>query len=198
MTVYSYAISDGSDIAHGTGTISVSAAATAVVGVGTSFTTQLAVRDVIVSAGQLLSVAAIADNTHLTLAIAAGAAISGQAFDYVHPVNVESLSTTSLSAPKHSYQPYFEAIELANGHRRGLGKPVAKWRWGFLTRAQRDRLRSFCPSMSANVYIVTRINESADAYATFYGVMRWPEGDEDKDAGRRLNFEVEFRNLTQL
>lgn len=196
MTVYQYGIADGSSIAHGTGTLSVSGASKNVTGSGTAFTTELSVHAVIVCAGQTLSVASITDNDHLVLHLAAGAAISTQSFDYFPVTNVESLSTTPLKAPKSTYRPYFEAVALANGQARGFGRPIAVWRWGFLTRAQRDRIRLFCTCKSASVYISTRTNE-ADAYSVFSGVMLWPD-DEDKQAGRRLNFEIEFRNLVEL
>jgi hypothetical protein len=196
MTRYSYSICDPTTAAHGTGTISVGAASKAVTGVTTSFTTQLVVGDVIISDGQTLAVAAIADNTHLTLQSNTVGAISGAAFDYATLVNLESLSTP-VYPPKSTYRPYTEAVTLASGKLRGLGRPVALWQWGFITRAMRDKLRTYCTGKSAAVYIRTRTNESSDAYSTFSAVMMWPD-DEDKQTGRRVNFAVDFKNIVTL
>src|SRR5512139_3417785 len=196
MTKYLYKINTSAAQAHGSGTIAANDASTAVTGTTTAFTTELVVGDVlVVDDGQILSVAAITDNTHLTLAVATTAAISGATFDYIPLINLESLSP-AVYPPKSTYRPYYEAVQLANGKARGLGRPIATWRWGFLTLAMRDKLRGYCTSKSADVYIRTRINES-DAYGTFSAVMIWPD-DEEKQAGRRLNFTIEFRNLVQL
>ena len=59
------------------GTVTVTAGSTAVVGTGTLFTTNLHPRDVVRVGDQLVTVAWIADDTHLTLAAAAVASVSG-------------------------------------------------------------------------------------------------------------------------
>lgn len=107
-------------------------------------------------------------------------------------VNVESL-TVPLPAPKGIFQDYTEVIELGDGTVRGVGFPAAVWRWGFLTQAQRDQLRTFCTGASNEVYIKTRTNDSADSYGLYTAVMVWPT--EEKDAQRRLDFAVLFRHL---
>ncbi len=198
MAQYNYKLKLMSAAAsNGTGTISVGAAGTAVTGSGTAFLTQLAVGDVIISEGQTLAVASIANDTGLTLQSAVGAAISGAAFTYYSLVNVETFDTTRILAPKSTYRPYTEAVQLANGKLRGLGRPIAEWQWGFITRTFRDAIRVYCVAKSDAVYVRTRINESADAYKTFTGTIVWPD-DEDKQTGRRVNFKIEFKNLVQL
>jgi hypothetical protein len=85
-------------------------------------------------------------------------------------------------------------IVLGNGANRGVGLPVAIWHWGYLTRAQRDLLRAFCTGASATIFIETRTNDTVDVFDQFTTMMIWPL-EENKDAGRRIDFVIEFRNL---
>ena len=110
--------------------------------------------------------------------------------------NLESLSP-AVRPPKSSYKPYSQPIELGNGTVRGAGWATAAWTWNAITRAERDKLRSFCSGASAEVYIRTRTNESTDNYKYFSAVMVWP-ADEAKDADLRLNFVIEFRRLVEV
>lgn len=196
MPAYGYMIAATTATA-GTGTLTVSGggADTTVEGAGTTFTTELAIGSVILCAGQVWSVASITDGDSLVINLPATAAVAGGAFTFVKLINVESL-TTPVYAPKSTYRPYTEGIELANGRARGFGRPITSWRWGFITSAMRTQLRTFCSNKSNDVYIRTRTNE-ADAYSVFSAVMLWPD-DEEKQAGRRLNFEIAFRNLVAL
>ena len=73
----------------GTGTITASTSSATVTGVGTSFTTELAVGSTIYNSQDVIigSVSAIASDTSLTLASNAGIAVTGSAFQYVSPIN---------------------------------------------------------------------------------------------------------------
>lgn len=195
MTVtpqYQYMIGTYNDSASRTGTISVTQGDTAVTGSGTSFTTELAVYDVIYCAGQMLFVKTITNNTALVLQVAASATITNQAFTYKRMTNVETMA--SGVAPKHYYRPYVSLAPLGNGLTRGLGKPVAEWRYVFVAQALRNALRAFCTSTSATVLIRTRVNDNSDEYDNFLADMFWPD-EADKQAGRRLNFTLQFKNL---
>lgn len=112
------------------------------------------------------------------------------------PTNVESL-TTPLTAPKSTFHPYSQMIPLGDGTVRGSGWPTAEWRWGFLSRAQRDQLRQFCTGASAAVEIRTKTMDSADSYKYFHAVMVWPVESEERDAGRRIDFVVRFQKLVE-
>lgn len=111
---------------------------------------------------------------------------------YVGMTNVEDLATP-LSAPKSTFLPYSQLLNLGEGTVRGSGWATATWRFGFLTQSQRNQLRTFCTSASASVYIKTRKNDTSDAYEVYTAVMIWPE--ENKDAGKRLDFVLAFQNL---
>jgi hypothetical protein len=74
----------------GTGTITASTSSTTVTGVGTAFTTELAVGSALYSSEDVLigSVSSIASNTSLTLTANSGVAIAaGSTFQYVAPIN---------------------------------------------------------------------------------------------------------------
>lgn len=108
--------------------------------------------------------------------------------------NVESL-TVPLPPPRSTYTPYSEQIDLGDGTIRGAGWAQASWNWGFLTQAQRDQLRTFCPGASASVYISTRTTDSADVYDDFTAVMIWPQAEERDSKQVRPDFTVQFRKL---
>lgn len=107
--------------------------------------------------------------------------------------NIESLATP-VTPPRWFYRPDVERKKLANGLVRALGLPTAEWRWGVITRAERDILRTYCTSASTHVYIRTKTANSSDAYANFLAVMIWPE-EEEVDATRRLDFVIRFEHL---
>ena len=193
MTIYGYRIAVPLYTA-GTGTIS--ATTTALTGSGTNFDPELAEGTIIhaTASGQTLVVASRADDTNAVLVTAPVTPLSGAAFTYTPMVNVETLG---LEPPKSAFLPWLESVNLGNGRARGAGRPKALWTWGFTTRAQRDILRAFCTGKSAAVFIRTRKNDTADAYVTYSGVLIWPDS-EERDAGRRINFSIEFRGLIAL
>jgi len=59
--------------------------------------------------------------------------------------------------PDVSYLPYQEAIELANGQKRGMALPSAVWVLT-VTGTQKYILRQICPGASVNVYVETLKN----------------------------------------
>ncbi len=115
--------------------------------------------------------------------------------NYGGMTNVEELATP-LPAPKSTFRPYSQRRNLGDGTVRGLGWVIATWRFGILKPALRDQLRTFCAGASAEVYIKTRKNNTLDAYQVYTAVMIWPE-EEEKRAGRRMDFVIEFRNLVE-
>jgi hypothetical protein len=193
MTIYGYRIAVPLYTA-GTGTIS--ATTTALTGSGTNFDPQTPEGTIIhaTASGQTLIIASVTDDTNAVLVTAPVTPISGAAFTYTPMVNLETLG---LRPPKSSFLPWLESVDLGNGRARGAGRPKALWTWGFITRAHRDILRAFCTGKSAAVFIRTRKNDTADAYATYSAIMLWPDG-EERDAGRRISFSVEFRGLVAL
>ena len=114
---------------------------------------------------------------------------------YVGMVNVEELPVP-LPPPASTYRRYALQIDLGDDMARGFGLPAASWRWQVLTLAQRDQLKTFCSSASAQVFIQTKKRDSTEVYDEFTAVMIWPE-EEEAQAGRVLDFVIEFRSLVE-
>lgn len=76
-----------------------------------------------------------------------------------------------------------------------MGYPVATWRWGFISNAQRDMLRTFCPDVTETVYIRTYTKENSDETNLYEAIMTWPVLEEEVDASRRIDFTIEFSHL---
>jgi len=109
--------------------------------------------------------------------------------------NIEQL-TTPLPEPKSAFLPYARTISLGSGGTRGIGNPVAVWTFPILSIAQYNQLKTFCPNASADIFIVTKIDD--DTYATFSGMMIWPNEPQDRWYGERKNFSVQFRQLIEI
>lgn len=103
--------------------------------------------------------------------------------------------TTPVTPPKSIFRPFSLQIPLGDGTVRGAGWATAIWHWDVLSRAERDMLRTFCTGQSASVWIQTRTMDTADSYAVYSAVMVWPIVSEERDTGRRMRFDIEFRKL---
>jgi hypothetical protein len=104
--------------------------------------------------------------------------------------------TTPLPDMKSSYLPYGRTVSLGNGGTRGLGAPIAAWTFPILEIDQYNQLKSFCPSASSDVYIVTKLDD--DTFATFSAKMIVPNEPQDRFYGQRKNYTVTFRNLVLI
>ena len=115
-------------------------------------------------------------------------------------VNLENLEdlTTEVYPPKSTFQEFSQPVLLGDGTVRGAGWITGEWRWGFLTQAQRNQLRTFCTGASNAVFIRTHENDNSDEYTYFSGTLVWPTGNEEKDAGFRLDLVARFQNLTEV
>lgn len=114
-------------------------------------------------------------------------------------VTLESLGITK---PFPSYKTGSTVITLGDNSSRIIGSPQVIWHWGFVTQAQRDALRLFCPGASAQVYLITPTTENIDsvpnAPQAFRAQMIWPAptNPENPQSGRRLEFNILFRQLS--
>lgn len=198
MAVYDYEVGT---IATATGTATINGT-TAVVGSSTLFTTQLAVGYLIFVADEWRVVSVITDNTHLTVSAAFAGSSGGNVIQYVNMKNLADLSTR-VTYPKYTFSPYSDERELGNGQPRGLGSPIAEWRWQLLkilgqnAYTQRDLLRTFVTTAAASIYIRTRVNDNAQEYRYFNVNAIWPQA-EDRDAGRTLDFVMRFNAMEEL
>jgi len=111
--------------------------------------------------------------------------------------NLHALATP-ISYPRSLPAPYSDVINLGDNSTRGIGAPIVIWHWDKINQTERDFLRTFCPGASAAVFIRTRMLETADSYANYSAVMVWPSMREERDATRRLDFDIEFRELVAV
>ncbi len=192
--LYDFRISDGLAPVSGVGECDVvTGYLTMLVGSLSDFGNECHVGDLVVANGQTREIAAIADSSHLTVRTAFAAPFSLTTYQIIVLVNVESLATP-LPAPKAPFEPYMVAYETGDAGKRGYGQPTCTWHFGFLTNAQRDMLRTYCPGASATIYIRTMTNESSDAYQTYTAKMLWPDK-EPRDFHHRVPFDLIFRDL---
>jgi len=111
---------------------------------------------------------------------------------------VTSGSSTPVSYPKSTFQPYSDEQPLVSGLVRGVGYPVATWIWSVMTQQERDAMRQYCPGKSASVYIKTKTMDSADSYHTYSAIMVWPTQDEERDSQRRLQLKIIFKTMVLI
>ena len=115
-----------------------------------------------------------------------------------------TLDSLGIPMPHPIPQPAVSRAKLGNNAGRLLGAPTVQWQWGFVNQAPRDALRAFCPGASAQVYLITPMNETVagipNASARFLAQMWWPAPDvpEDSNAGRRLQFTILFKQLISV
>ena len=195
MPLYSYEIGTEFD---GTGTASTSSGSTTITGSGAAFESEFAVGYLITVAGETRVIASITnDNLMVSTQNFTTGSGGAQSYTGANMVNLESLATP-LDPPRSLFVDYSRVIPLGDGTLRGAGWPTGEWRWGFMSQAQRNQLRTFCTGASAAVYIRTRENDTSDAYQYYTATMIWPPDGEEKAHGKRLDFVAAFQNMTEL
>jgi len=109
-------------------------------------------------------------------------------------VNVESL-TVPVTPPQGTFSPYSNVVKLDDGSNRGVGAPLASWKWAVIPQTQRDQLRLFCIGASSTVFIRTYTKDDAHTSRIYQAKMNWPVLEEEYAATRRLNFEIKFTDM---
>jgi hypothetical protein len=107
--------------------------------------------------------------------------------------------------PDWSFAPYSTSVRLGNGQQKGMGFPIARWRWNGMDMTNRELLRNFVGSdLSATVYIQTATNETEELYGedevvfrTYEAIMNWPNQDEDFQASAVVSFVLIFTHLIE-
>jgi hypothetical protein len=191
---YSYEIGLGF---AGTGTATVTRGSANVTGAGTDFTAEFKAGYLIEIASEWRVVSAVTSGSTLTVSAPWGTSGSAQAIAGASLTNVTAL-TTPVPAPKSAPRPWVQAVALGSGRQRAQGKPLTVWNFSYLTRAQRDQLRTFCPGKSANVYIRSRGIDQADAYQYCQAIMLWPDEEARDSLGYRVPLAVTFQFLIPL
>jgi hypothetical protein len=104
--------------------------------------------------------------------------------------------------PDASYQPQSDVAKSLSGLFIPRGFPAAKWHFNALTVGQRQILKSFCPSLSAEVYFETLSNEISlcddEVWIQATAILHWPAGDEEIQAGRVMGLELLFTHIAEI
>lgn len=104
--------------------------------------------------------------------------------------------------PDFSYTPQSDVVKAVSGLSFPRGFASAMWHFNALTNTQRQTLKSFCPNLSAEVYIETLSNEQTvcgdDEWIQALAVMNWTAGDETKDSNKTLGLDIVFTHLVEI
>jgi hypothetical protein len=108
-----------------------------------------------------------------------------------------------IPQPRMRYCPERKRVKLTGGKTIGIGGAYIIWHWDFLKLEWRQALKAYFADVSDEMCIESQTNEDDDAdgsddWAQFTVIGTWPEGDENKDAGRRLSFDLEFEVIQEL
>ncbi len=104
--------------------------------------------------------------------------------------------TTPVPWPQHDFMPFARNVNLGTGGTRGLGSPVATWKFNILSLAEYNQLRSFCSGTSVTIYIRTKVDD--DTYANFQAKLIWPNEGQGRWFGNRKDLVLTFRNMVEL
>lgn len=119
--------------------------------------------------------------------------------------NIATLESQGVSIiPDASYRPFSVVDTLGDLTAEGNGFPVATWHFSGLEPGEADILYDYLNgNISAPVVFRTRLNRlnvTIDDYqwATFSGIMRWLEGDENVPALHVLDLTITFTALVLI
>lgn len=181
----------------GTGTISCTAGAVNVTGVGTLFSTELEVGDILKVGAVYLAVLTITDDTHLVLQVAPVANISGAAFTYTTLPLVDSFSTPA-EVPVSSPIRWVEVLNTGDGLARGMGRPSTAWTWPNIGSTLFGALQAICSSKSVRVYVRTINDVRLGTYRTYEAALIWPDDEGKYGQSNTMPFSLEFRDMVLL
>jgi len=197
------------------GTVAVSSPLDRLTGTGTAFLTgtpflynALRAGDVVFANGEARLIESVDSDTQITVVTNFSATFSGVTYAFARLRQVEYLinaganvevTVRNCAAPKGVYTPFSQVKDLGAGARRGYGRPSAKWVWGFVSKTNRNRLKTYSTGSSRLLYIKTMRYEDEDEFGVYEAIMLWPYPDENREMGGfRMNFEAEFRNLVEI
>jgi len=106
---------------------------------------------------------------------------------------MQTLDILGINPPfQDPYSPYTIEVDAADSRVYGHGYAQTAWRWGFVSQAERDLLKTYCSGRSAIVYIRVRDEDWDFVYCK--AVMIWqPEAPPSN--GFVVGFSIVFRIL---
>jgi len=91
-----------------------------------------------------------------------------------------------------AYAPYSVEVEAADALVYGHGYPTTALRWGFISQADRDLLKGYCPGKSAITYV--RLRNDDWEWCICKAVMIW-QPENPPVTGVILDFSIQLRVL---
>jgi hypothetical protein len=108
-----------------------------------------------------------------------------------------TLSSLGVFNPASDPLPYSVELTLGDGSVRGLGWATTRWHWGFVTLAQWNTLRAYCPGKSADVVIRTYSVDDKQTWTNYSAKMIWPTGGMFT-AQKVIDFTLQFQALVAI
>lgn len=105
-----------------------------------------------------------------------------------------TLGSLGVIWPAHEFLPASEEVIKPNGGSSLVGWIQCTWHWGFITKAEIDILKTFCPGKSAPVYL--RTLDDDDDWVNYFGQMNWP-GKITYQNQKAVDFTIIFRALVE-
>jgi len=118
------------------------------------------------------------------------------ALDYKIGTSTDYLATfdeLGIVAPfQEPFTPFGIEVDANDSLVYGHGFPTTGMRWGFISQAERNTLKTYCPGKSAVVYV--RLRDDDWSYVYCKAVMIW-QAEQAPQNGYILDFSIQFRIL---
>lgn len=106
---------------------------------------------------------------------------------------MQTLDILGITPPFQApYNPYTVEVDAADARVYGHGFSSTAWLWGFVSQAERDLLKSYCPGKSAVVYI--RTHDADWEWVYCQAIMVW-QPESPPNNGFIVEFSLAFRIL---
>jgi hypothetical protein len=123
----------------------------------------------------------------------------------VHLADIATGIIEAIPQPRMRYYPERKRVKLTSRKTIAVGGAYIVWHWDFLKSDWRHALKDYWTAgiVSQEMCIESLINEEDgstgdDNWGQFNVIAVWPEGDENKDAGRRIGFDLEFEVIQDV
>jgi len=99
--------------------------------------------------------------------------------------------------PLVHYEPGTDEVENMDGLVEDIGSPRAELRWDYITRTERDSLRTILGAKSTRVFVHIPTTENGDEYKDFSAIAVWPKEDRSLITIRR-DFVILLKNMVEV
>ena len=121
----------------------------------------------------------------------------------VHLADIPTGIPEAIPQPRMRYYPERSRVRLTSRKQLAVGAPYIIWHWDFIKSEWRHALRDYLTGVTTEFFIESLSNTEdgstgTDVWVQYQVYAFWPEGDENKDTGRRLGFDIEFEVIQEL